>query len=86
MNSTSAGNDTVKISANTTSNIDENLFKNKHLDDYLLIVLFCLVILTTVVSTLNKTVVFLTFSAYVFLTIKVYVPTSKYIIYIYYYF
>lgn len=57
MNSTSAGNDIINISTNTTS--DGDLFKDKHLDDYLLILLFCLVILTTVVSELNKKIFFI---------------------------
>lgn len=50
MNSSSAGpNDTASGSANATNgDSDDEPFEN--LTDYVLIVLFCLVILTTVVS------------------------------------
>lgn len=54
MNSSSAGNDTIKNSANTTIDVVNDLFKDRHLTDYLLIVLFCMVILTTVVSDMDS--------------------------------
>lgn len=58
MNSSLVGNDTAKGSVNSTTNStsSQDLFKDRHLTDYLLIVLFCLVILTTVVSETNKTI------------------------------
>lgn len=56
MNSSSAGNDTAKGSANSTSTGPHDLFRDRHLTDYLLIVLFCLVILTTVVSERDETI------------------------------
>lgn len=48
MNSSLAENDTANVLRNTTASIDDDLFNN--ISHYLLIVLFCLVILTTVVS------------------------------------
>jgi hypothetical protein len=51
MNFSLAENDTGKLVGNATDGgRNDELFKNVHLTDYLLIVLFCLVILTTVVS------------------------------------
>ncbi|KAL4143736.1 hypothetical protein QTP88_006030 [Uroleucon formosanum] len=53
MNSSSAGNDTTKGGTNATTTGPHDMFRDKHLTDYLLIVLFCLVILTTVFGWLS---------------------------------
>ncbi|XP_015368899.1 PREDICTED: octopamine receptor-like isoform X1 [Diuraphis noxia] len=73
MNSSSAGNDTDKDSHNTTTS-SQDLFRDRHLTDYLLIVLFCLVILTTVIG--NTLIIFAVFTTRRLRTVTNYFVTS----------
>lgn len=74
MNSSSAGNDTAKGSTNATTTGPHDLFRDRHLTDYLLIVLFCLVILTTVVG--NTLIIFAVFTTRRLRTVTNYFVTS----------